>query len=82
MSGLALSHGIGLKLGQALVGYLLYFCPGITCRHDKFWIEGFVDGLISSSSSGSPSWLQEMTISVSISSSDRILSRVTPIDCL
>jgi hypothetical protein len=47
-----LAHGMGLKLGQLLVGHSLSLCSiplaCISCSQDKFWVESFVGGLVSS----------------------------------
>ena len=43
-------HGMGLHLGQSLVGHSLSLCsifvPALLVRLDKFWVEGFVGGFV------------------------------------
>lgn len=41
--------------------------PALLVSEIKFWVEGFVGGLMSPPSTGSPAWLQGEATSVSVS---------------
>ena len=46
---MTLLHGMGLKLGQSLVGpslNLFHFYPNTSCRQEKLWVEGIVAGFV------------------------------------
>jgi hypothetical protein len=53
--------------------FLFHLYPCISCREDELWFEGFVLCWCPHPSTGNPAWLQEMTISGSISSTARSL---------
>jgi hypothetical protein len=58
---------VGLDTGWLFPQSLLHLYPCASCRQDKFWVEGFVGGLMSPPSTGSPAWLQGEATSVSLS---------------
>ena len=65
---MVLAHWMDFSLGKSLVGHslnLLYLCL-CTSYKDTFWIEGLWMGCWPYPYTGSPSWLQEVTISWSI----------------
>jgi hypothetical protein len=80
----ALAHGRGLKFGLLLADYSLnlHSIPRafISCRQVKFWVEGFVSGLVSLSLYWVPTWLQKVAFSGSIFPMQWITAKATPID--
>jgi hypothetical protein len=73
---------VGLVIGCPFPQSLLHLCPCTSYRQDTFWVEGFMDGLMSISLHWEPAWLQEVAISGSISPLRGVSARATPIDSL
>ena len=57
---------VGLVIGWPFPQSLIHFCPCISFRQDKFWVESSVGGLVFNFSTGVTAWLQEVASSCSI----------------
>ena len=72
---MVLAHWMDFSLGKSVVGHslnLLYLCL-CTSYKDTFWVEGLWVGYWPYTYTGCPSWLQEVTISWTISFTARSL---------